>query len=99
MDIRTQMSLVKKITEIAKLMPLERTMQLYQFALSLKRQSTSIYQENQEEINRDEAVWQSQFVATPDDNLAAMVASVEAEISNGKVLPMFNENGDFIECQ
>jgi len=50
-----------------------------------------------EEIAADEALWDAQFAATDDDKLAALVAAVEAEINEGKVLPMFDEHGEFIE--
>ncbi|MBO9370460.1 MAG: hypothetical protein J7575_05145 [Chloroflexi bacterium] len=45
----------------------------------------------------DEAIWDAQFAATDDDKLAALVAAVEMEISEGKALPMFDEHGRFIE--
>ena len=46
-----------------------------------------------------EALWDAQFAATDDDKLAALVALVEAEINEGKPLPMFDERGEFIEHQ
>jgi len=54
-------------------------------------------EETFEEIAADEAIWDTQFAATDDDKLAALVATVEAEINEGKVLPMFDEHGEFIE--
>ena len=50
-----------------------------------------------EKIVADEAIWNAQFAATDDDKLAALVASVEAEINADKTLPMFDERGEFIE--
>ncbi len=94
--IQTQADLVKAITDIAAAMPLARTMQLYQFALFLKTHPLPT-EETFEEIAADEALWDTQFAATDDDALAALVATVEAEISEGKTLPMFDEHGEFIE--
>ena len=48
-------------------------------------------------IAADEALWDAQFAATDDGKLAALAASVEAEINEGKTLPMFDERGEFIE--
>jgi hypothetical protein len=70
--------------------------QLYQFALFLKTHPLPT-EETFEEIVTDEAIWETQFAATDDDKLAALVAAVEAEIGEGKVLPMFDEHGAFIE--
>ena len=39
----------------------------------------------------------TQFSATDDDALAALVAAVEGEINEGKILPMFDEHGEFLE--
>ena len=49
------------------------------------------------DIAVDGAVWDVQFTATDDDKLAALVAFVEAEINEGKTLPMFDARGVFIE--
>ncbi len=54
-------------------------------------------EEIQEEVAADEALWDAQFLATNDNNLATLVASVEAEINEGKTQPMFDEHGNFIE--
>jgi hypothetical protein len=54
-------------------------------------------EETLEEIAADEALWDAQFAATEDDKLAALVASVEAEINEGKTRAMFNKRGKFIE--
>jgi len=88
--------LVKAIADIAATMPLARTVQLYQFALFLKTHPLPT-EETFEEIATDEAIWDAQFAATDEDQLAALVAAVEMEISEGKVLPMFDEHGRFIE--
>ena len=77
-------------------MPLARTLQLYEFALFLKSHPLPA-EETFEEIAADEARWDAQFAATNDDRLAALVASVEAEINEGQTLPMFDEHGEFIE--
>lgn len=98
MKIQTQTDLVKAITEIASAMPLARTLQLYEFALFLKSHPLPT-EETFEEVAADEALWDTQFAATADDKLAALVASVEAEINEGKTLPMFDERGEFIEHQ
>jgi hypothetical protein len=39
----------------------------------------------------------SKFASTDDHKLAALVAAVEVEINEGKVVPMFDEQGNFIE--
>lgn len=90
-------SLVKAITNIAATMPLARTMQLYQFACFL--QTDSPLGETLAEVAVDEALWDNQFAMTSDDNLAALIATIEAEINEGKTLPMFNERGEFAEHQ
>ena len=95
---QTQADLVKAITDIATAMPLARTMQLYQFALFLKAHPLPT-EETFEEIAADEALWDAQFAATDNGKLAALVAAVEAEINEGKTLPMFDEHGEFIEHQ
>ncbi|MBC7228431.1 MAG: hypothetical protein H5T61_14570 [Thermoflexales bacterium] len=93
---QTQADLVKAIADIAATMPLARTVQLYQFALFLKTHPLPS-EETFEEIAADEALWDAQFAATDDTKLAALIAAVEAEISEGKTLPMFDERGEFIE--
>jgi hypothetical protein len=96
MKIQAQTDLVKAITDIAAAMPLARAVQLYEFALFLKSHPLPA-EETFEEIAADEALWDAQFAATDDDRLAALVASVEAEINAGQTLPMFDERGEFIE--
>jgi len=88
--------LIKSIAELAATMPLARTVQLYQFALFLKTHPLPT-EETFEEIVADEAIWDTQFAATADDKLAALVAAVESEINEGIVLSMFDEHGEFIE--
>lgn len=94
--IQTQADLVKAITEIAQTMSWPRTVQLYEFALFLKSHPLPP-EETFEEIAMDEELWDAQFAATDEHKLTALVASVEEEIKAGKVLPMFDELGDFIE--
>lgn len=94
--IPAQTELVKAITDIATAMPLARTVQLYEFAFFLKAHPLPA-EKTFEEIVADEALWDTQFAATDDDKLTALVASVEAEINEGKTLPMFDEHGEFIE--
>jgi len=96
MKIQTQTDYVKAITEIAVAMPLARAVHLYEFALFLKSHPLPA-EETFEEIAGDEALWDEQFAATEENKLAALVTSVEAEISGGKTLPMFDERGKFIE--
>ncbi len=93
---QTQANLVKAIADIAATIPLARTIQLYQFALFLKAHPLPI-EETFEEVVADEALWDAQFAATSEDELAALVAAAEAEISEGKTQPMFNEHGEFVE--
>ena len=94
--IQVQTDLVKAITEITKAMPLARLVQLYEFALFLKSHPLPT-EETFEEIAADEARWDAQFAATDDSKLAALLASVEAEINEGKTQPMFDERGEFVE--
>ena len=95
-NIHSQNDLVKAITDIAAAIPPARALQLYEFALFLKSHPLPT-EETFEEIAADEALWDAQFAAADDDKLAALVASVEAEIDEGKTLPMFDERGEFIE--
>ncbi len=95
---KTQADLVKAIADIAAAMPLARTLQLYQFALFLKTHPLPT-EETFEEVAADEALWEAQFAATDDEKLAALVAAVEAEMNEGETLPMFDEDGEFIEHQ
>lgn len=96
MNTQTQADLVNAISEIAAAIPLARTVQLYEFALFLTAHPLPI-EETIEEILVDEARWDAQFAATDGDKLAALVASVEAEIEAGHAMPMFNEQGEFVE--
>lgn len=93
---QTQADLVEAIAGIATTMPLARTMQLYQFALFLKTHPLPT-EETFEEIAADEALWDTQFAATTDDKLVALIAAVEAEINESQALSMFDEHGEFIE--
>ncbi len=90
MKPQAQTDLVKAIAEIAVVMPLARTMQLYEFALFLQSHPLPA-EEAFEEIAADEKMWNGQFAATDDSKLAALVTSVEAEIDAGQTLPMFDE--------
>ena len=54
-------------------------------------------EETFEEIAADEKLWEEQFAATSDEKLAALVASVEAEIEAGQTLPRFDERGKLIQ--
>ena len=95
MKIKAQTDSVKEIIEIASVMPLARTMQLYEFATFLESHplpTNKIF----ENIIADEALWDAQFAASDDEKLAALSASVEAEINEGKTMPMFDEHGKFI---
>jgi len=96
--IQSQTDYVRAISEIASAMPLARIMQLYEFALFLKSHPLPA-EESFEEIIADEALWDAQFAASDDRKLAALVASVEKEIDAGETLPMFDEQGNFIERQ
>jgi hypothetical protein len=96
MDMQQQADYIKAIVEMAANMPLARTVQLYEFALFLKSHPLPA-EETIEKIAADEALWDAQFAATDDGKLAALVASVETEINEGKTLPMFDERGEFIE--
>jgi len=93
---QTRADLIKAIADIAATMPLARTVQLYQFALFLKTHPLPT-EETFEEVAADEAAWDTQFSATDDHALAALVAAVEGEINEGKILPMFDEHGEFLE--
>jgi hypothetical protein len=96
MNVQTTTDLVQAISEIARGIPLARRVQLYEFALFLKEHPLPV-EETWDEILADEARWDAQFAATDDEKLAALIALVEAEINEGKTLPMFDEQGEFIE--
>lgn len=89
----TQPELVHAIAEIATMMPLARAVQLYEFALFLNSRPLPA-EETLAEIAVDEARWDAQFAATTDEQFAALVASVEAEIDAGDTQPMFDANGE-----
>lgn len=93
---QTQAELVRATADIASNIPPARTVQLYRFALFLKTHPLPT-EETSEEIAADEALWDTQFAATDDDKLKAMIAAVETEINEGKILPMFDEQGEFTE--
>ncbi len=94
--VRTQTDLVEEIARIAATLPRARTVQLYEFALFLQSHPLPT-EETPEEIAVDEALWDAQFAATDSEKLAALAARIEAEIREGKTLPMFDESGEFIE--
>jgi hypothetical protein len=96
MKTRAQTDLVKAIAEIAASMPLMRTVQLYEFARFLESHPLPA-EETLEAVAEDEAQWDAQFTATDEGKLAALIASVETEINEGKTSPMFDEHGGFIE--
>ena len=96
MKTQAHSDLVKAITEIAASIPFVRRMQLYEFALFLESHPLPA-EETLEAIAADEAEWDAQFAATDDDKLAKLIASVEAENSENKTQPMFDEHGEFIE--
>ncbi|MFZ5807671.1 MAG: hypothetical protein ACOY16_00165 [Chloroflexota bacterium] len=93
---KTHADLIKAIADIAATMPLARTVELYHFALFLKTHPLPS-EETFEEMVADEAIWDTQFATTNDDKFAALVAAIEAEINEGKILLMFDEHGEFIE--
>ncbi len=95
-NMQPQVNYIKAIAEIAASLPPARTVQLYEFALFLKSHPLPS-EETFEEIAADEAIWDAQFAATDPAKLAALVASIEAEINEGGALPMFDERGEFIE--
>ena len=94
--IHAQKDLVKAISEIAAAMPLMRTRQLYEYALFLESHPLPA-EETLKALAADEELWDTQFAETSDDKLTALIASVEAEINEGKTAPMFDEHGRFVE--
>ncbi len=52
-----------------------------------------------EAIAADEAQWDAQFAATPDESIVSLIAAVEADINAGETNPMFDKNEEFIERQ
>jgi hypothetical protein len=88
--------LVKAIAEIAASIPPTRRIQLYEFALFLESHPLPA-EETLEAVVEDEAEWDAQFAATDEDKFSKLIASVEAEISEGKTQSMFDEQGEFIE--
>ena len=98
MTTQPQGDYIKAITELAAGMPLLRTVQLYEFALFLKTHPFPA-EETIEALAADEALWEAKFAATDDDKLDALIASFKEEIKTGKMYPMFDEHGEFIERQ
>jgi hypothetical protein len=96
MTTHSQTEMVAAIAEVATTMPLTRTAQLYEFALFLQSRSLTT-DDDAAEIAADEALWDAQIAATDDVKLAALLASVEAEIVADEMLPMFDARGDFVE--
>ena len=96
MTTQTRTDYVKAITEILATMSPARLMQLYEYAIFLKSHPLP-FEENSDLIAEDEAHWDAQFAATDEAKLDALVASVEAEINAGNTMPMFDEQGKFIE--
>ena len=96
MKLQAQTDLAKAIAEIAVVMPLARTVQLYEFALFLQSHPLPA-EETFEEIAADEKLRDEQFAATSDEKLAALVALVEAEIDDGQTQPRFDERGKLIQ--
>lgn len=94
--MQAQTELVKAISAIAAALPTPRTMQLYEFALFLNTHPLP-GKELLEDIAADEALWDAQFASTDDDKLAALISAVEIEIGEGRIFPMFDEQGEFIE--
>ena len=91
--------LVKAISDIASAMPLVRTRQLYQLARFLQSQPLSVEEADEIDEIIDELLWNIQFSRTSDEALAALAAAVEKEIEEGRIMPMFDEKGNFIEWQ
>ena len=96
MTMHSQTKMVEAIAEAAASMPPTRTAQLYEFALFLQSRSLAT-DDHAAEIAADEALWDAQFAATDDGKLAALLASVEAEIAAGGTLPMCDAFGALIE--
>ncbi len=85
-------------------MPPASVERLYEFAVFLKThplpytlEDEHVAKSEEALIEEDEAIWTAQFEATTDEQFAAMIASVEAEIDEGKAMPMFDEQGNFIK--
>jgi len=96
MKTEAQTDFVKAIAEIAASIPLLRRKQLYEYALFLESNPLPV-EETLEAIAEDEAQWEQKFAGTDDDKLAALIASVEAEINKEKPQPMFDDDGEFVE--
>ena len=96
MKTQAEKGLVKAIAEIAERIPFSRRAQLYEFALFLESHPLPA-EEAIEAIAADKAQWDAQFSGTDGDKLTRLIASVEAEIEEGKTTPMFDEDGNFIE--
>ncbi len=86
----------KAIVAIVDTLPIERRMQVYEYVLFLQSRSQAA-DTTQAQVEVDEAWWDAQFAATDDAKLAALVESVEAEIQAGHTMPMFDEQGTFVE--
>ena len=88
----TNIDVVKAIVELAEEMSPIRKVQLYEYALFLKSREESV-----EDIAKDEALWDAQFAATPNEALDKIIEQVRKDIREGKTKPMFDDRGEFAE--
>jgi hypothetical protein len=90
----TQVDYTKAIVAIVNTLPIERKVQVYEYVLFLQSRSQAA---DAAQVEVDEALWDAQFAATDDAKLAALIETVEAEIQTGQAVPMFDEQGEFVE--
>lgn len=77
MKLHAQPDLANALAEIAAVMPLARTVQLYELSLFLQSHPLPV-EDTFEEIAADEKLWDEQFAATSDEKLAVLLlASAE----------------------
>ncbi|MBF0113399.1 MAG: hypothetical protein HQK74_11815 [Desulfamplus sp.] len=87
----------QELLNITKKMPVDRIVQLIDFARYIQTQSTlasnTLEQETEEAITEDESKWDAQFKATQ-DGLKKMADKVKREIKAGLARPMiFTKDG------
>jgi len=86
------------LIRIVRVLPVERVMQILDFARYIQSQTIEDFgvldeDEIEEEVLADEAEWNAQFAATQ-DGLNKMADKVRADIRAGHTMPMvFTEDG------
>jgi hypothetical protein len=97
---------VQAIITLVGQMPLERTVQIYEFARFLHSQPTypppiilddeDWLNDSEEEMEAEDALWAESMVRHQEQFLA-LSATARAEIAAQTTKPLFNDNGAFAE--